>query len=111
MGYPNRSSTPRPDGFAALADPTRRRILALLAEGDRTVSEIAADFPISRPAISKHLRLLRGAGLVSEVRRGRERVQRFDGEALGPVAEWVTRYEKFWKKKLAALKELVEEES
>jgi DNA-binding transcriptional ArsR family regulator len=97
------------DGFAALADPTRRRIIALLAERERTVKELAAEFPVSRPAISKHLRVLRRSGLVSESKRGRERVQRFDGAALEPVAQWVTRYERFWQERIAKLKQLVEE--
>lgn len=110
MGYPNSTSTPREDGFVALADPTRRRIIALLAECDRTVSEIATNFSISRPAISKHLLVLRRAGLIREEKRGRERVQSFDGAALKPVAEWVERYERFWSRKLAALQKLAEED-
>ena len=109
MNDPNRSPNAREDGFAALADPTRRRILALLAEGERTVSEIAAEFPVSRPAISKHLRVLRRSGLVVEERRGRERLQRFDGDALGPVADWVAYYEGFWRRKLAALEQILKE--
>jgi len=97
-------------GFAALADPTRRRIVALLAERDRTVLEIASHFPVSRPAISKHLRLLRESGLVTERKLGRERVQHFNGSALRPVSEWVRYYETFWRERLAALKTLLEED-
>jgi DNA-binding transcriptional ArsR family regulator len=101
---------PRDHGFAALADPTRRRILALLAKRDRTVLEIARHFPVSRPAISKHLRLLRESGLVTETKMGRERVQRFNGSALQPVSEWVRYYEAFWRERLVTLKTLVEDE-
>jgi DNA-binding transcriptional ArsR family regulator len=100
----------RDGGFAALADPTRRRIIALLAERDRTVNEIAAQFSISRPAISRHLRVLHRSGLVMDERRGRERLQRFDGAALQPVVDWVSRYEGFWRQKLGALKRLVEDD-
>lgn len=96
--------------FAALADPTRRRIIALLAERDRTVNEITAQFSISRPAISRHLRVLHRSGLVTDERRGRERIQRFDGSALQPAADWISRYEGFWRLKLEALKRLVEDD-
>ena len=111
MSYLNQMPVNPNDGFAALADPTRRRIIALLAEDDLTVKEIAEAFPISRPAISKHLRLLRRSGLVTEQKQGRERVQHFDGEALQPVAEWVAYYEDFWKRRLVALKNIVEEKT
>ncbi len=111
MGYLNQQSRQSENGFAALADPTRRQIIAMLAEGDRTVNQIAAEFPVSRPAISKHLRVLRLSGLVTERKQGRERVQVFDGAALGPVSEWIAHYEKFWKRKLAKLKKIVEEKS
>lgn len=99
-----------PDRFAALADPTRREILALLTERDRTVKEIAACFEISRPAVSKHLRILRRSGWVRETKIGRERVQCFDGAALQSVSDWIHRYEQFWERKLETLKSLVEEE-
>ncbi|MGD8396507.1 MAG: metalloregulator ArsR/SmtB family transcription factor [Candidatus Eiseniibacteriota bacterium] len=114
MASQNRTSPhavpPSRDGFSALADPSRRRIIALLAEREHTVKEIAAHFAMSRPAISKHLRVLREAGLVREERRGRERVQRFDGTALRPIADWVERYESHWRRSLATLKQLVEED-
>lgn len=74
----------------AVADPTRRRILELLAEGPRTVSEIAALFPISRPAISKHLRVLREAGLAGERRRGRRRIYSRQTEWLEALTDWLT---------------------
>jgi DNA-binding transcriptional ArsR family regulator len=110
MSYPIATADPESDGFTALADPTRRRIIALLAERDRTVKEIAQHFSVSRPAISKHLHVLRGTGLITETKRGRDRVQRFDGSALQTVADWIRHYEAFWKERLATLKALVEED-
>lgn len=110
MNHPNQASAHRNEGFGALADPTRRRIIALLAEEDLTVKEIAARFSISRPAISKHLRVLQRSGLVVAERRGREHVQRFDGKAMKSLAEWINHYEAFWRNKLAALKHIVEKE-
>ncbi len=76
--------------FQGIADPTRRRILELLAAASRPVREIAARFPVSRPAISKHLRLLREAGLVTESRRGRERIYELVPGALEGVAGWLS---------------------
>jgi len=111
MSYQFEMSGPEAKGFTALADPTRRRIVALLAERDRGVMEIAEHFSVSRPAISKHLRVLRRAGLVSETKRGRERVQRFDGSALRSVSEWIRHYEAFWQERLATLKSIVEDKS
>lgn len=97
------------DHFAAIADPTRRAIISLLAERELTINDIATAFEISRPAISKHLRVLREAGLVVEEKRGREHIQHFNGAALQPVANWVKTYEVFWDRKLAALKARVED--
>jgi DNA-binding transcriptional ArsR family regulator len=110
MSFSIQTPVPQGDGFAALADPTRRRIIALLADRDRTVNEIAAQFAISRPAVSRHLRVLHRTGLVRDEKRGRERIQRFDGAALQPVADWVNRYEAFWRQKLDALKRLMEDD-
>lgn len=75
--------------FSALADPTRRAILERLAESPLPVHDVAASFPWSRPAISRHLRVLREAGLVHEERRGRERVYAVDRARLEPVASWL----------------------
>ena len=111
MSYADTTQPSDVQGFAAIADPTRRRIIALLAERDRTVKEISAQFEVSRPAISKHLRILRQAGLVTETKKGRERFQHFEGSALQPVADWVKRYEAFWSDRLANLKSIVEDES
>ena len=77
------------DAFHALADPTRRALLDLLRSAPRTVNELARAFPMSRPAISKHLRILRQAGLVAERRRGRNRFYRLVPEAVEAVADWI----------------------
>nr|PZN69750.1 MAG: ArsR family transcriptional regulator [Bacillota bacterium] len=94
----------------ALADPTRRRILDLLAEGDLAAGEIAAHFPaISRPAVSQHLAVLREAGLVRERREGRRRIYQLEPEPLRELWEgWLARYQRFWDDRLASLKRLVE---
>lgn len=97
------------DHFLAIADPTRREILALVAERDRTVNEIADQFDVTRTAISKHLRLLRDTGLITEKKQGRQRLQCFNGDALAPISDWVRTYEDFWERKLIKLKALVEE--
>jgi len=98
------------DNFSAIADPTRRQIITMLAQKAQTVNEIAESFDVSRPAISRHLRVLREAGLVLEKKQGRVHVQSFNGAALQPVADWVNTYEGFWDSRLAALKSQVEEE-
>ncbi len=98
------------DPFTAIADPTRRRIIGLLADRDRTVNEIASAFDLTRPAISKHLRVLRDTGLVFEKKQGRRHVQCFNGDGLAPLADWVRTYEAFWDRKLAKLKAMVEDD-
>lgn len=82
--------------FAALADPTRRAILARLATGDATVTELAAPFTLSLPAISKHLKVLQRAGLVEQGRHAQWRPCRLRPEGLHDVAEWIARYEGVW---------------
>jgi DNA-binding transcriptional ArsR family regulator len=94
--------------FAAIADPTRRAILQRLAAGDMAAGLIAAAFPISRPAVSKHLRILRQATLVQEERRGRHRVYRLNAQPLCEVQQWLEQYRAFWQKNLASLKRHVE---
>lgn len=92
--------------FGALADPTRRAVLAALQESEAPVHDIAARFDISRPGVSKHLAVLRQAGLVRERRRGRENVYAIDRDALADARAWLAA---FWKGRLAALKHLAEE--
>ena len=94
--------------FAALADPTRRAILQRLATGDMAAGHIAGAFPISRPAVSKHLRILRQAALVQEERRGRQRVYRLNAQPLREVDHWLNPYRAFWEKNLVSLKRHVE---
>lgn len=94
--------------FAALADPTRRAVLDLLRTGDRPAGEIAEAFPISRPAISRHLRLLREAGLVREAREGRHRFYELNAAPLKAVDRWLTHYREFWAIKLTHLRDFVE---
>ena len=82
--------------FAALADPTRRAILARLASGQASVTELAEPFAMSQPAISKHLKVLERAGLISRGRRAQLRPSRLQGEALRDVSEWVSEFRGFW---------------
>ena len=82
--------------FGALADPTRRAILTRLAEGEATVAEIAAPFSVSQPAVSRHLKVLEQAGLVSRSRRATARLSRLEAEPLREVTTWLARYQRFW---------------
>jgi DNA-binding transcriptional ArsR family regulator len=94
--------------FGALADETRRAILARLARGDATVGELARPFRVSRPAISKHLRVLEHAGLVQRGREGRVSRCVLDAGGMREAAEWVDRYRAFWEGRLDALSRFVE---
>ena len=96
--------------FQALADPTRRAVLDLLRRGSQPAGQIAGAFPVSRPAISKHLRLLRRAHLVREHREGRLRVYQLNPEPLRAVDSWLNQYRNFWSMSLTSLKEFVEAE-
>jgi DNA-binding transcriptional ArsR family regulator len=82
--------------FAALADPTRREILARLAEGEATVNELAEPFPVTVQAISKHLKVLERAGLITRGRAAQLRPSRFDGAPLREVDDWLIKYRRFW---------------
>jgi DNA-binding transcriptional ArsR family regulator len=96
--------------FQALADPTRRAVLDLLRRGDQPAGQIASAFPASRPAISKHLRLLRRAHLVREHREGRRRVYQLNPGPLRAVDSWIEQYRRFWSASLTNLKAFVEAE-
>ena len=89
--------------FEALADPTRRRILELLAGGERSAGEIASEFVISRPGVSRHLRVLRDAGLVQVRKDAQRRVYELRPEALADVLAWVEPYRRLWAGRLDAL--------
>ena len=82
--------------FGALADPIRRAILTRLADGEATVAELAAPFAVSQPAISKHLKVLEQAGLISRNRRATARLSRLEAEPLREVTTWLARYQRFW---------------
>jgi DNA-binding transcriptional ArsR family regulator len=82
--------------FAALADPTRRAILARLAEGDATVNELAEPFEISLPAVSRHLKVLEAAGLISRSRSAQWRSSRLEAAPLGAATQWMETYRRFW---------------
>jgi DNA-binding transcriptional ArsR family regulator len=82
--------------FGALADPTRRAILARLIEGDLTVGELTAPFGVSQPAISKHLKVLEGAGLISRSRRATARLSHLEAEPLREATEWLVGYREYW---------------
>ncbi len=96
--------------FGALADPIRRAILARLAEGEATVGELARPFDVSRPAISKHLRVLERGGLVRRARDGRISRCELDAAPMRDAAEWVERYRKYWEGQLDSLKRYLEQD-
>jgi DNA-binding transcriptional ArsR family regulator len=89
--------------FAALADPTRRAILARLAQGDASVKDLAAPFDMSPPAVSKHLRVLQRAGLITQGRQAQWRPCRLAPQPLAEVADWVGQYREFWTRRLDRL--------
>lgn len=91
--------------FSALADPTRRAILARLALGETTVNELAEPFAMSLPAVSKHLKVLEGAGLISRGRQAQWRPCKLEPEALKTVADWVEEYRQLWEDRLDRLDE------
>jgi len=93
--------------FAALADPTRRAVLERVAEGPQTVGALAAQLPVSRPAVSQHLRVLKDAGLVTDEARGTSRIYRIDPHGLGPMRRWL---DEQWERSLANFKALAEQE-
>jgi DNA-binding transcriptional ArsR family regulator len=94
--------------FGALADPTRRAILARLSEGDANVAEIAAPFSMSQPAISRHLKVLEQAGLVSRNRQGTARLSHLEAEPLKEATTWLARYRDFWEESFNELDALLE---
>jgi DNA-binding transcriptional ArsR family regulator len=95
--------------FAALADPTRRAILARLAKGDASVLELAEPFAMSQPAISKHLKVLERAGLISQGRDAQRRPRRLEAKPLAEATEWLERYRRNWEENFQRLDALLEE--
>ena len=95
--------------FAALADPTRRAILARLAAGDASVAELAQPFAMSQPAISKHLKVLERAGLVSHTTRAQQRPRHLEAQPLAEATAYLERYREFWEQSFLRLDELLDE--
>ena len=96
--------------FEALADPTRRRIVELLSEEERSAGELAGNFMVSRPAVSKHLRVLREAGLVNVRLDAQKRIYRLEPQALGRAEGWLAQHRRFWEQRLDALETHLEKE-
>ena len=95
--------------FAALADPTRRAIIARLAQGNASVVELAQPFAMSQPAISKHLKVLEHAGLISTAHDAQRRPRKLEAERLGEATAWLEKYRQFWESRYSALDELLAE--
>jgi DNA-binding transcriptional ArsR family regulator len=95
--------------FSALADPTRRAILAKLASGEASVTELAEPFAMSQPAISKHLKVLEKAGLISRGRDAQRRPCRLEAAPLGELAGWIERYREHWEQRFDRLESLLED--
>jgi DNA-binding transcriptional ArsR family regulator len=91
------------EAFAALADPTRRRIVELLAGGERSAGDLARRFTLTQPAVSQHLRTLRNAGLVQSRRDAQRRMYSIDGRGLAEIDAWLSRYRAFWSTRLDTL--------
>jgi DNA-binding transcriptional ArsR family regulator len=101
-------SSQKHDVFQAIADPTRRGLLRLLVDQEMPVTAISSHFPMTRTAVSKHLRILSDAGLVKERKVGRETRYRLDADPLQELKRWLSFYERYWENKLDALKRYVE---
>lgn len=100
--------SPKHDVFQAIADPTRRSLLKLLSDREMPVTAISGHFPMSRTAVSKHLRILADAGLVKEQKVGRETRYRLEPEPLLELKRWLAYYERYWENRLSVLKHYVE---
>ena len=96
--------------FTAMANPVRRRLLELLRGGSQTAGALAAQFDLSRPAVSEHLQILRRAALVREEVRGRERHYHLTAEPLATVSEWLHPFERYWRDRMRTLAQIMEEE-
>jgi DNA-binding transcriptional ArsR family regulator len=96
--------------FSAVANPVRRRLLELLADGPRTAGALAEPFALGRPAVSEHLSVLRRAGLVREEPSGRERYYHLTAEPLAVVGEWLHPFERYWRERLRSLSDALEED-
>ena len=108
-GYSNAATDSLNATFAALADPTRRAILARLADGEASVAELAAPFAMSQPAISKHLKVLERAGLVSRGIDAQRRPSRLEAQPLAEANAWLERYREYWEASFQQLDSLLDE--
>jgi DNA-binding transcriptional ArsR family regulator len=97
------------DAFNAVAEPRRRQILDVLADGERPVNELASTLQVAQPLVSKHLRVLREVGVVAVREDGRRRLYRLNGPALKPIHDWVKNYERSWSERLERLDAVLEE--
>ncbi|MGH2893523.1 MAG: ArsR/SmtB family transcription factor [Solirubrobacteraceae bacterium] len=97
------------DAFNAVAEPQRRRILDLLADGERSVSELVDELALTQPQVSKHLRVLREVGAVHVRDEGRQRLYRLNGPALKPIHDWVKAYERTWEERFMAMDTVLDE--
>ena len=97
------------DAFNAVAEPRRRQLLDVLAEGERPVNSLVALLGLPQPQVSKHLRVLREVGLVTVREEGRQRLYRLNGEPLKPIHEWVSNYERMWTERFKQLDVVLEE--
>jgi DNA-binding transcriptional ArsR family regulator len=100
-----------PDVFAVLANPVRRRILELLLKRPFTVNDLVDEFRLHRPTVSEHLQVLRSAKLVRDERRGRERYYHIEPERLFEVDEWLKPFERYWRERMQALDDTLNEEN
>lgn len=97
------------DVFHAIADPTRRSLLGLLSQGEKNISTLVEQFNVTRPAIAKHLKILRKSNLVASRKEGRDHIYSLHPEPLREVEDWIGVYRKFWTRKLSNLKRVVED--
>jgi DNA-binding transcriptional ArsR family regulator len=97
------------DAFNAVAEPRRRQILDVLADGERPVNDLVAQLHLAQPLVSKHLRVLREVGLVDVREEGRRRIYRLNGRSLKPIHDWVKTYERSWEERFGLLDDVLEE--
>ena len=97
------------DAFNAVAEPRRRQIVDLLADGERPVGDLVRELGLGQPQVSKHLRVLREVGLVEVRERGRQRLYRLNGPALKPIHDWVKGYEELWSRRFELLDDVLED--
>ncbi len=96
------------NAFRALADPTRREIVQILASGDMTIAQLTDQFDMTRAAVKKHLTVLSDGGLITVEARGRERINRLEPNGMAPILDWFSYFDQFWDDRLNKLKEAIE---